>query len=157
MNGDNFISKGRAQGALGAEMWDNSWQYEYSERLNYIDIGLKYRLFKVGNRYELKTAIGTSFAQSVLNYPEYIFIDRGVIVQQDDVTRKVEVGALLLGIENHIELNDRFGVSLSLNYRTTFNKKHILTREVNFDDGLFSSTAGILNMLNLVLQLGYRF
>jgi len=64
---------------------------------------------------------------------------------------------LLVGLENHISITERFGINLNLNYRTTFNEKHILTREVKFHNGISSSTSGILNLVNLTLQVGYLF
>jgi len=157
MNGDKFSSQGRSQGTDGTDTWDNSWRYQYSERVNYFDAGFKYRIFKIGERYKMKAAVGGSLAQSIFRYPENIFINRGRIEQQDDVTRKVEVGMLLVGLENHISITERFGINLNLNYRTTFNEKHILTREVKFHNGISSSTSGILNLVNLTLQVGYLF
>ena len=64
---------------------------------------------------------------------------------------------LLLGVENHIVITDRFGVSLNFNYRTTFDEKHILTRELRTHNNLGSSTSGIINVVNVLLQIGYLF
>lgn len=157
INGDGFTSSGRSQGNDETGTWDNSWQYQYSERLNYFDAGFKHQIFTIGERYKMKAAVGGSLAQSIFRYPENIFINRGRIELKDDTTRKVEVGMLLLGIENFISITDRFGINLNLNYRTTFNEKHILTREVKYHDGVSSSTSGILNVVNLTLQFGYVF
>ncbi len=156
-NGDNFTSTGRSMGTDGIGTWDNSWQYGFSERLHYVDAGLRHRIFRVGEKYEFKGAVGASFAQSVLNYPEQIFINRGVIEQKEDVTRKVGVGMLLIGVENRVAVTDRIHISLSFNYRTTLKERFVLTRTVNYNDGTSSSTSGILNAVNLALQFGYSF
>jgi hypothetical protein len=157
MNGDKFTSQGRSQGSDGTGTWDNSWQYQSSERLNYFDAGFKYQIFKIRERYKMKAAVGGSLAQSTLRYPENIFIDKGIIELKEDVTRKVEVGMLLLGIENYISITDRLGISLNLNYRTTFNEKYTLTREVKDPYGVSYSISGILDVVNLSLQVGYKF
>jgi hypothetical protein len=157
INGDNFTNKGQSQGNDGMETWNNSWEYNYVERLNYIDLGLKYPLLSIGKRYVMKPALGLSFVQSVLEYPEKMFINRGVIEQREDVVRKVGAGMLLFGLENVIALNERVGLNLSLNYRTAFTERHILTREVTFHNSRVTSTSGILHVTNIVLQIGYRF
>lgn len=157
INGDNFTSKGQSQGNDGMETWNNSWDYNYSERLNYIDLGLKYPLLTIGKRYVMKPALGLSIVQSVLEYPEKIFINRGVIEQREDVVRKAGTGMLLFGLENVIALNERVGLNLSFNYRTSLTERHILTREVTFHNGRVTSTTGILHVANIVIQIGYRF
>lgn len=64
---------------------------------------------------------------------------------------------LLFGLENHISITDRIGVSLTLNYRTSFNEKQEFTRVVKFDSGDMTSTSEILNVMNVALQFGYLF
>jgi hypothetical protein len=155
--GDELTSQGRSQGSDGTQTWDNSWKYQYSERLNYIDLGLRHRILKKSEKYEMKAALGASFAQSVFRYPENIYINRGIIEQQDNVTRKVEVIMLLLGIENHIPISDHVSINLNLNYRTAFKERHELRREVRFDDGISTATSGILSVVNVSLQVGYLF
>lgn len=156
-NGGNFTATGRSTGADITGIWDNRWKYEYSERLRYMDAGVRHRIFRIGEKFEFKAAVGASFAQSVQKYPEYIFINKDVIEQKEDITRKVEVGMLLLGVENRAAITDRISISLSFNYRTTINEKHVLTRTVNYNYGSSSSTSGILNAVNLALQFGYSF
>ena len=156
-NRDNFTTQGRSQGTDGTETWDNSWQFEHSERFNYIDAGLKYPIFNIGERYAIKAVLGASLGQSIYNYPDNIFINRGIIEERDDITRKVEVGMLLVGLENHISITDRFSVSLNFNYRTTFDEKHILTREIEAPSYLIFTTSGILDVANASLQVGYLF
>lgn len=157
MNGNVFTAKGRSQGTNGTDTWDNSWQYQYSERLKYIDIGLKYKILSIGKRYEMKASVGGSLVQSTFQYPEDIFINRGVIERQNEVTRKVELGMLLLGFENYIYVTDRLFLNLNLLFRTTFKEKYILTREIRFHNNLASTTSGILNVTTLNLQFGYLF
>lgn len=156
-NRDNFTAQGRSQGTAGTETWDNSWQFKFSERFNYIDAGLKYRVFNTGERYAMKAVLGASLGQSVYTFPENVFINRGIIEQLDDITRKVEVGMLLLGVENHILITDRFGVSFNFNFRTTLDKKHILNSEIRTHNWYGYTTSGILNVMNVLLQFGYLF
>lgn len=156
-NAGIYTSTGRSTGSSRTELWDNSWEYQISEKFNYADIGLRYQLFKIGERYKMKGTIGSSFAQSVFEFPEYIFINKGVIEEMNIVTRKAEVAMLLLGIENSVSINDRFGINLNINYRTTFNKKHELVRDVNFHNGTSTVKTGILHVVNVALQLGYFF
>ncbi len=157
INGDDFITQGRSQGTDGTDTWDNSWQFQYSEKFIYLDVGLKHRIVKRGERFEIKGSLGGSLAQSVFQYPEDIYINRGIIEQQNVVSRKVAVGMLLLGLENYVYLTDRFFLNLNLMVRTTFKERSILTREIEFHNNFSSETSGILNVPNLNLQLGYQF
>lgn len=103
-NGDRFTSSGRSLGSSGSDARDNSWRNQYSERLHYMDAGLKYRLIGGGNVYQLKGTAGASLAQSVFHYPETLVINRGIIEQREDVTQKVETPMFLLGIDNHFSI-----------------------------------------------------
>ncbi len=138
------------------------WQYEYSERLAHLDAGIKRRVFRIGKRYEAKVALGGTLLQSTYNHPDSVTIREATVVRKDDVTRKRVVGMFLLGLENSLSVTDRFSVSVSLNYRTTFNEKHVLVREVIFrsDSKTVSvphAVSGILHQASMTVQLGYLF
>ncbi len=156
MIGSNFTTRGRSQGTDGTDTWDNSWQFQYSERFQYIDLGLKYSILK-RERYEMKTAFGGSLAQSIFKYPPDVYINRGIVEQENEVSRKVEIGMLLLGLENYVYLTDRFFLNLNLRFRTLFKEKHVLIREIKSHNNSGSVRSGILNVTNLNLQIGYLF
>ena len=157
MNGDKYTAQGRSSGTSGTDTWNNNWKYDYSERFIYIDIGLKYKIFELGERYEMKASVGGSLGQSIFQYPEDIFINRGIIERQDEVTRKVEVGLFLLGFENYIYLTDRLFLNLNLILRTTFKEKYLFTREIKFHNNFTFVTSGILYVPSINLQVGYLF
>ena len=157
LNYDNFSAYGMSQGTDGTDTWNNSYQYEYSERFKYVDLGVKYSILRSGERYEMKASLGGSLAQSVFQYPEDIYINRGLIEQYNEVTRKVELGMLLFGIENYVFITDRFFLNLNLAFRTTFKERKILAREVKFHNNLVIETSGILNLFNINFQVGYQF
>lgn len=157
INGDHFTSRGRSQGSSGGTSWDNSYQYSYSERLPYIDIGLRCQIFRIKEKYKLKLAVGGSLVQSDFKYPEYIFINRGIIEQIDMTKHKVEVGMVLLGIDNYISLTNKIGLNVAINYRTAFREKYILRREVTYHNGSSSNTSGILDAVNIAVMFTYSW
>jgi hypothetical protein len=155
LNGDNFTSRGRSQGSSGGETWDNSFEYTYSEGLLYFDTGLRYPIVRIKEKYKLKLAVGVSWIHSEFEYPKNIFINRGIIEQIDMVNHKVDVGMMFFGLENHISLTKRIGLNLGINYRSAFEEKHILKREVTYHNGSSSAVSGILNVVNLSCMLSY--
>lgn len=156
--GKKLVRKGVTYEIDGDVTLANAWEYEYSERFNYADFGLKYRLFKLYDRYEMKALIGGTLAQSRFNYPARVVINRGVIEERIDVQRNSTIGLMLFGLENNVYISDRFIIGLNVIFRTTFYEKHRITREIIIKDELKgSATSGILNVANMNLQFGYLF
>lgn len=157
MNGDNFTVNGRSTGSSNGETWDNSYQYSYNERFVYVDIGLTNRLLRLGKVYELRLAAGISAAQSRFNYPETLFINRGIITEREDTKHRVGVLMFNCALENNFKLGNNFTLGLKGALRSTFKEIHVLERVVNYEFGQSSSTSGILNIPTITLQMGYSF
>lgn len=156
-NRDEFTTEGNSQGTDGIKTWDNSWKFEYAEQFNYVDAGVKFPLLNGGSKYVMKAILGGTLGQSIYGYPDNIVINRGIIEQLDAIDRKIVVGMFLLGIENAIAITDRLSLGLSLNFRTLFQEKHTLNEGILINNGEITFTSGILNVANLVLQVGYDF
>lgn len=155
--GDRFTEQGYSMGTDGTTTWDNNWKYDFSERFQFVDLGVKERILRIGEKYSLHSSLGATFGQSVFKYPETLVIEKGVILQQEQVTRRVEVWMLNVGIEQRFKVTEHFFIGLNAAFRTTFGEKHVLSRVINFDYGTISSTSGIRSVSNVNLVVGTIF
>ena len=156
-NATNYRGSGRSQGFANGVSWDNSYSYKYSERLSFLDLGLRTQVLRLGERYTLKAGAGVSAVRSVFEHPKTLVINRGIIVQREDGTHRASVLMLNFGLDNDFQISPRWVLGLRAVFRATDTERHTLTRVINIDNGTLTTTSGIRNTLNLGLSLGYLF
>ncbi|GEM_PF-1915665 len=137
------------------------WRFQYSERLIYTDVGLKGRLFEPAKGNQIKVVAGSSLGRYIYSGPENVFVNRGMIVDKDNVDKSIGVVMFLIGVENEFSIFERFSISFSLNYRTRFNERRAFTRRIQFGSAPNTTevriNSSILYSANMTLQVGYRF
>mgnify|MGYP001382758307 CR=1 FL=1 len=147
---------GRSQGQSGSVVWDNSYQFTQKENFSHLDVDLLLNLFPNNVMNKLKIGAGLSLTYTVLEYPTDIFINRGIIETLEFGKQSKAVPMLNLLIEDEIKISDRLIFFGRATFRTSFTEKHILAREIRYENGVSSATSGIISNFTLALGLGYR-
>ena len=162
VNADRFSVSGRSFGGSGETLlYDNSYRYDYSEQIYYLDMGLKYELLQLGKRYSIKGILGASFARSVFFIPDVI-IRQGIIVSQENNIYKRSLGMAIVGLEKTFIVNDHLSVNISISHRYNLGSRHPIEQSSSSSTlgGISSFTTkyhGITYIHNITFQVGYRF
>ncbi len=144
----------RSRGTIGGEEYDNSFSLAIEEQSYYLDLIAKYQVTRQG----LKLGIGPSFTYALVDYPAYIYSDRGVLVQVEIEQLQTLIPSFNLGIEQQFKITKAWSVQVGGILRGAMKKvKPYSTTMEDANGGWGKSTTSVGASLALNAALAYHF